>query len=285
MIVSVNGRFVPAAEAMVSVFDRGFLYGDGLFETILCLEGHPVLWSEHLARLEAGARALGMGVPSEPAALEATVRALLERNRLGNALLRLHLTRGVGPRGYSPRGANSPTLVLSVHPGPQPESEPPRAWRLHTAAVRLPAGDRFAAFKTADKLRHVLARAEAETAGADEALLLNADGHVAEAAAANVFWWEPPGLRTPPVATGALAGVTRAAILRLAAQLGWTCQETLVAPSALATASGVFLTLSSLGIVEATHLDGQPLATDPRTLLLRNAWWEFVRREIDRARR
>ncbi|HTH48862.1 MAG TPA: aminotransferase class IV, partial [Candidatus Limnocylindria bacterium] len=138
-------------------------------------------------------------------------------------------------------------------------------WELITSSFRIPAGDRLATFKTASKLAQVMARAEAEERGADEALLLNTDGRFAEAASSNLFWIENGVVCTTPLAEGLLAGVTRAFVLELAGQLGLPTAERSCRLWQLQQAEGVFLTTSSLEIVPAIALDGIPLRESPIT--------------------
>jgi aminodeoxychorismate lyase len=276
MLVYLNGRFVPEEQAAVSVFDRGFLYGDGLFETLLVRAGRPFRWQAHVQRLEQGATCLRLRLPVAPGELRAAADELISRNRATDAVLRVHLSRGAGPRGYSPRGAAHPTLVMSLHPPPAHNPAAPPQWTLATASWRVPAGDPLAQFKTSDKLRHVLARAEAEDQGANEALLLNTAGEVVETASGNLFWIERGEVCTPPVAAGALPGVTRAVVLELCARLGLPAGERACNPETLPKAEGVFITLSTLGIVEATALDGRALAASPLTHRLRTACEQLV---------
>ncbi len=259
MIVFLNGQFVPEAEAKVSVFDRSFLYGDGLFEAVRIYTGKSFRWPQHLERLHAGAKFLGIRIPFTDAELTTAAAELVARNGLAEATLRLNLSRGVGPRGYSPKGADSPTLVMTLHPAPAVSPENPTRWKLITSSFRIPAGDRLATFKTANKLAQVLSRAEAEERGADEALLLNTDGRFAEAASSNLFWIENGVLCTTPLAEGLLAGVTRAFVLELAGQLGLPTAERSCRLWQLQRAEGVFLTTSTLEIVPAIALDGSPL--------------------------
>lgn len=279
MIVWLNGDFLPADQARVSVFDRSFLYGDGLFETIRVCEGQPILWDRHLQRLRAGARTLDMP-PWEPAdtPLLDLATELLRRNAAAHAVLRIHLSRGPGQRGYSPRGARHPTLLISVHPAPPLDADPPPPWRLRTASIRLPARDPLGCFKTASKLAHIMARAEAEAAGADEALLLNTSGHIAEAAAANVFWIEDKVLCTPALAEGGLEGVTRGLVIELFCHQGWSVQETARGPEALVNAAGVFLTVTTYGLIEGVELDGTPLRRHPQVPAWRRWYREAIRR-------
>ena len=265
MIVFLNGQFVPEADAKVSVFDRSFLYGDGLFESVRVYAGKAFRWPQHLERLHAGAKFLGIRIPFSDVELTAAANELVTRNALPEANLRLVLSRGVGPRGYSPKGADSPTLVMTLHSAPVVSPEHPMRWELITSSFRIPAGDRLATFKTANKLAQVMARAEAEERGADEALLLNTDGRFAEAASSNLFWIENGVVCTTPLAEGLLAGVTRALVLELAGQLGLPTAERSCRLWQLQQAEGVFLTTSSLEIVPAIALDGVPLRESPLT--------------------
>jgi branched-chain amino acid aminotransferase len=266
--VWINGRFLPAAEAQVSAFDRSFLYGDGLFATVRVTRNRPVLWRDHWARLLIGANRLRIRLAPLQAELEAGLAELLHRNHSPDSLLRVHVSRGPGRRGYSVRGADSPAVLISQHPLPP---RPP-GWRLVTASVRLPLGDPLTALKSANKLPHILARMEAEDQGADAALLLNAAGEVSEADSANLFWIAGDRLGTPPVAAGALDGVTRAWVLNHAAETGLAAEETTAAPASLRSADGVFATLSSLGLVPVLSLDGHSLQHSEITGRLLDLW-------------
>lgn len=283
MMVYLNGRFVPAEQASVSVFDRGFLYGDGLFESVRVDAGRPFLWEAHVHRLVQGAAALHIVLPIDPGSLHAAVIELLRVNQMSDAIVRISISRGPGPRGYSIRGADSPTVVITCHPATPIDGLSTTAWRLHTSRHRVPARDPVAAFKTTNKLTHILARAEAEDAGADEALLLNTDGHLAETSAANLFWLHNQSARTPHLDAGGLAGVTRSFVLALLRASGWETQEVLAKPDALAEASAIFLTVSTLGIIEITHLDQRPVARDPRLTAVRDAYRKAVQAQVQSA--
>ena len=279
MVVYVNGKLVPEEEAVVSVFDRGFLYGDGLFETLLLLNGTPFRWEQHYQRLDSGAAYLNLTIPRPSGELRRAVEALVSANRMPNALLRLTLSRGVGPRGYSPRGADKPTLVMTLHRTPPMDPTRLPTWHLVTSTVRLPSHEPLAQFKTCNKLPQILARAQAEAAQAQEALLLNTDGYVVEAASSNLFWFDQRAVCTPPLTGGILPGVTRAVVLELCEQLGWEWREALVGPEHIRQAQGVFLSLSSVGLAEGASLDGQPLNQSPMLLHLRAAFFEMLRSE------
>lgn len=259
MIVFLNGRFIPEAQAVVPISDRGFLYGDGLFETIRVRVGRPLWWTRHMDRFERGASFLKLRPPWASDQIREFAGELIRRNGLPDSILRVTLSRGSGERGYSPRDANAPTFAVTLHPAPVP----PSARRLVTVSVRIPANESLANFKTANKLVQVLARAEAEQRGADDALLLNTDGNVAEASASNIFWLENGALYTPPLADGALDGVTRSVVLELARLRNVRTLETRVRPEGLMAADGVFLTNSTSGIVSVAALDGRELKQSP----------------------
>ena len=283
MIVFLNGEFVPEEQAVVSVFDRGFLYGDGLFETMRVSRGKLFCWRQHLERLGRGAAYLKLRMPFSPEELQTYATQLIQRNQMLESLLRITLSRGIGPRGYSFRGAESPFLVMSLHPAPALDSEHPLKWRLMTTPVRLAAGEALAQFKTCNKLPQILARAEAEAHGADEGLLLNTAGEVAEAGSSNLFWVQNGIVCTPALASGILAGVTRAIVLELCHQLGLPAREVGIRPKELAQAEGVFLSLSSLGVVEAVALDGHSLRQSPLVPRIRAAYHERITRETGEA--
>lgn len=277
MLVFLNGRFVPEEEAVVSVLDRGFLYGDGLFEAFLVAGGKPFRWEQHLERLRRGAEVLKLRLPFSPVELRRFVEQLIEKNRMPEAFLRLTLSRGVGPRGYSPKGAEAPTLAMSLHPAPKMDLENPPQWRVVTSSMRLLPGDPLAAFKHCNKLPQIFARAEADAAGADEALLLTPAGEVVEGAASNLFWIERGAVCTPPLASGILQGVTRAAILEICAGLGLAVVEAGITPTALQRVEGVFLSVSTFGVVEVVALDGRDLNRAPLVAKIRAAYWDLVR--------
>ena len=276
MIVFLNGQLVPEEQATISVFDRSFLYGDGLFESLRVTRGKPFRWWDHMERLRKGGDFLGIKIPFACKSLEKFAVELIARNQMPESLLRLTVSRGVGLRGYSPKGAVTPTVVMTLHALPPVSAN---AWKLHTASLRLPAGEKLAQFKTANKLAQVLARAEADVAGADEALLLNTDGFVVEGASSNLFWIEDGTVCTPPLASGILAGVTRAVTVELCQQLALPFAEREIIPERLREMSGTFVTLSSFGVVECGTLDGSALAHSPMVEKLRRAYDDLLLRE------
>lgn len=263
--VWINGQIAPAAEATVSVFDRSFLYGDALFETIRWANGNPFRWQAHLDRLAAGAKFLGIRIPFSRDELRSAAAALTVENKLSDGLVRIHLTRGIGRRGYSPAGADSPGIIISTHPLPAALADAPARWTLKTSPFRVAAGDPLAGIKSANKLLQIAARADAEANGFDDALLLNTDGFAAESSTGNVFWIEGGGLHTPPEAAGILPGVTRSAVIEIAQTLKIPAAETDASVERLKSSEGVFLTMSGSGLIEITRVDQTPIPSSPLT--------------------
>jgi aminodeoxychorismate lyase len=281
MIVFLNGKFVPEDRARISVFDRGFLYGDGLFEVVRVCSGTPFRWKQHWQRLEQGAEFLKLKLPFSTGKMYRFADELIARNKLADSFLRLTVSRGIGPRGYSPKGADNPTVVMTLHPAAGVDPATPPVWRLLSATPRLPAGETMGQFKTCNKLAQVLARGEADAAEANEAVLLNTDGYVVEGASSNLFWIQGEQVCTPPLVSGILAGVTRVAVRELCAKLRLMFRETSVRPKDLLRAQGVFVSLSTLGIAEAISLDGRKLKRSPLIKQLSLAYWATVRKETE----
>lgn len=255
----LNGRLLPLEEAKVSVLDRSFLYGDGVFETLRVRHGRPFRWRQHLERLEAGARMLGIHLRWTGQELRAQAAELIEANAAQDSILRLHLSRGVGKRGYSPRGADQPLLVMTAHPPPVLPAGGMAEFAVVSSPWRLPAGDALGRWKSASKLLNVLARKAADEAGADEAFLLDTAGDIIEASGANVFWMRDGRLHTPPLSSGALGGITRAVILELARAGKRDAVECQCRCEDLWNADSVFLTQSGLGVIGVRALDARPL--------------------------
>ncbi len=277
-LVFLNGNFVPEEQATVSVFDRAFLYGDGLFETLRVYRGSPFCWPEHFERLQRGAAFLGIRVPFDEGELRALALRLIRENGMPEALLRITLSRGIGLRGYSPKGAERPNLVMTLHPAPDLTGQARPGWRVITASIRLSAHEPLAQFKTCNKHPQILARAEADAAGADEALLLNTEGEVVEGATSNLFWIRENIIETPPLAGGILPGVTRLVTLELCQKLGLKVRETGITSAELHQVQGVFLSLSSWGVVEVVSLDRRNLSRSPLLETLQRSYEEKVRR-------
>jgi aminodeoxychorismate lyase len=282
MIVFFQGQFVPEEQAMVSIFDRAVMYGDGLFETLRIFKRRPLQWSAHIERLRCGADYLGIRMPYSEAALVEYTSQLLQMNEVRDGLLRIQLSRGKGRPGYSPCDAQQPWLALSVHPAPLADPVTPDRWRLVTSSLRSLHGVPLANHKTSNKLLQVLARAEADAKDGDEALILGDRGCVLQGACSNVFWITKGAVHTPPLEQPILPGTTRALVLELCAQLDIPVRESVGSCTVLQEADGVFLTLSSRGIVEVSCLDGRRLRRAPVTQRVYMAYQRWAEIEATR---
>jgi len=280
VIVFLNGKFVSEEKAVVSIHDRGFLLGDGLFETLRVAGGRPFRFAQHLERFSRGADFLKIKLPFTPKEIQKLATQLIAENDLSEAVLRVTLTRGPGGgRGYTTKGADQPTLAMTLHPLPAASIDEPLLWNLMTSSFRIPAGDALASFKTTSKILNVLARAEAEAQGADEALLLNTNGEVAETAGGNIFWVYQDKICTVPTGRGVLPGITRAVVLEICQSLGFETNKRVIKPEHLRQAAGIFITQSALGIVPVASFDGAPVAPSPLVDQIAGAYNEMLRRE------
>ncbi|HWP63768.1 MAG TPA: aminotransferase class IV [Candidatus Binatia bacterium] len=303
-LVWLDGRLVSAAGPHLPVTDRGFQLGDGVFETLRARRGVPIEWEEHAARLAESAAALEIALPYDALELRGAVTDLLRATGLdggadprpGDAAVRITVSRGaVTARGILPPGWRElrATVVVQAWPHrPVAEALLARGLRVVTSSVRRDPGHPLAGVKTTSRAEHVYARLEAERAGVDDALLLTADGRLAEATSANIGLVEGGRLRTPSLGAGILAGTTRAWLLRDPAVrvLGLVAVEEDCWPADLARAEEAFLCSSVAGIVPLVEVDGQPIGDGrpgPRTLALRaarEAWIDAVSRaELDAA--
>jgi aminodeoxychorismate lyase len=272
MIVFLNGHFLPETEAVISINDRGFLLGDGLFETVRVVHGKPFRFAQHLERLARGADFFKIKLPFALKEIQRFAAQLIEENKMSDAILRLTLTRGTGERGYTPGNENKPTLAMTLHAAP----ETPVEWNLITSSFRIPAADPISSFKTTSKILHVLARAEAKEKGADEALLVNTNGEVAETASGNLFWIYHDQICTVPTGRGVLPGVTRAVVLEICQTLGLQTNKCVIKPEALRNSEGIFVTQSALGIIPVSVFDGKTVKPSPLVDPIAQAYNEML---------
>lgn len=261
----LDGAIVPAAAAKISVLDHGLLYGDGVFEGIRFYRRRPFRLEQHLQRLQLSARATLLNIPLSQAELTAAIEQLVAAFDAEDGYLRLVVTRGVGPLGLDPRPCTQPTVfIIADRTALVDPAARIRGARLIIAATRRLGPDGLdPRIKSLNYLNHVLARIEAAQAGADEAVLLNAAGRVAEGSVENIFIVRDGRLLTPPTTEGALAGVTRELVLELAAQLNVPALEQPLTPYDLFTADECFLTGTGAELVPVRDVDGRPLATCP----------------------
>ncbi|MBI1686014.1 aminotransferase class IV [Caulobacter hibisci] len=252
----------------VPLTDRGLLLGDGLFETLLTVDGAVRHLEAHLDRMAAGCEALGLP-PLDRDAARSLVEAAPAAAGLtaGRAAVRLTLTAGSGGRGLDRPEAPVLRLLAGCAPAP-PAGAPAEAI---IATVRRNEGSPASRLKTLAYLDNVLARSEARAAGADEALMLNNRGHLACASAGNLFWLDGEALATPAVSCGVLAGLARGRVIAAARAMGLAVTEVEVGPEAVAGAQAAFLTNSLTGVRPLLRLDGRTLGGDPRVAALTSA--------------
>ncbi len=258
-MVHLNGRLLPAPEARIAAADRGFLLGDGLFETLRVRQGRAVAADRHLARLAEGLAFLGF--PPPPPDLAAAIDAVIAANRVVEGSVRLTVSRGTGPRGVLPPEAPAPTVLISA------VAALPPATPLSLIVARCTRRNSFSPLsrlKTLNYLDSILARREAAAAGADDAILLNTAGGVAETTATNLILFLDGGWLTPPVGDGALPGIARARLL----EAGLIAERSLsVADLARAQAA---LAVNALSCRAVASIDGRALAM-PDTAAFRAA--------------
>lgn len=294
-VVNLDGALLPPAEAKVSVFDRGFLYGDSVYEVIRTYAGRPFELDAHLRRLDRSAERIGL-VPKWGAdAVAREVARTLEASRggdrpdpeaapwnVGERYVRVVMTRGAGEIGLDPALAVDPVALVVVQ---QLAGPPARAYRDGVGAaivgVRHPAPDDAIdpSAKTGAHLPNVLAVREARARGAYEALLLDGHGFVTEGSSSNVFAVRAGVLRTPPLAAGILEGVTRGVVLRLARAMGVPAEEVPLRPEDVEGADEVFITSTVREILPVTRIGGRGVgggAPGPVTVRLHRAFRELA---------
>lgn len=281
-VYHVDGDLLPAGEATVSVEDRGFLYGDAAFETLRAYGGSVFAWDAHHERLKNTCASLGME-DAVPGNLSERVRETLATNDFEDAYLRVSVTRGVQPGKLTPRPEVDSTVVVIAKPLPRGGLDGESVWedpatvgtvdtrRVDSAAIPANA-------KTHNYLNGILARLELDPE-ADEALLLDADGAVAEGATSNLFFVEDGTLKTPNTEGDLLPGVTRSVVLDLASDESFPLEEGRYDLDTVRRADEVFLTNTTWEVRPVTELDGRSLTVGPITRLLARLLRERVERE------
>ena len=266
MKIWMDGKFVEEAEARVPVTDHGLLYGDGIFEGIRIISGRVFRLDHHLARLEFGARTLLLTLPYSIAEIRKVVEDTVRAFGKPEAYVRLLVTRGVGPLGVDPTTCPRASLIcICTTIKLFSEEQRERGLEMITSSYRRPTADVLdVRVKSLNYLNSVLPKLEARQRGADEALLLNPRGHIAEAAVANVFALRGKRLLTPPASDGCLEGINRGAVLELAPKLGLEVQERSIGRADLFSSDEVFLTGSGAGLITVRSLDGRVLGLGQR---------------------
>jgi branched-chain amino acid aminotransferase len=286
-VVWIDGRASDAAGPHLSALDRGFTLGDGLFETMRCYDGSIFRRAQHLDRLLAGAATLGIALPADlDAMIDDAVRAGRDAG-LGDAVVRLTVSRGPGAPGVAPPADAAATVVTAVHPLPAFGGATYEAGIVaHVASGRRNERAQTAGLKTLSYTDAVAALAEARQAGADDAIFLDSEDHLSEATSSNLFFMRDGVLVTPPLSCGALPGITRAVVLEIVRDTVLPCEESVATLEDLHRASEAFLTSSVREIAPLVRVGEHTLGTGtpgPVTRRVMTAYAECVRRECGAA--
>jgi branched-chain amino acid aminotransferase len=285
MLVYLNGHFVPRDEAQVSVFDHGYLYGDGIYETMRAYGGKIFLLGRHLSRLKWSANAIALQLPLPTEKIGDALVESLTVNKLREAYLRIQISRGPGEIGLDPALCPAPTMVIAV----KPFKDYPAELYEKGVAVAVTATRRNhplaqdPAIKSTNFLNNILAKIESLRVGAYEGIMLNWKGYVAEGTISNLFLVRKGVLRTPSLETGILEGITRELVLSLARRQQVPVEETLLRPRDMLKADECFITNTTLEIMPVTTVDGKPVGPGvpgPVTKKLLNAYRNEVQRHV-----
>jgi branched-chain amino acid aminotransferase len=277
--VWLNGEFLPEQAAKVSLFDRGYLYGDGLFETMRAYSGRVFRLAHHLARLRQAAAQIGLQIPFGDSQIQHIVKELLIINRLQDAYIRLNISRGIG-LGPLPDNSQSPTVSLIAKPLRLPSPKKyENGWQGIVVRTGLSPEGGLSQLKTLSYLDKIMAKMKAQEAGVQEAILVNANDEITEASTSNIFLVKDSLLLTPPVEAGLLPGITRLTILEMASKV----EERRILASEIFEAEECFITNSIIEIMPLTRLEGKKIG-DGRpgkvTMALQQAYTQLVRNEL-----
>jgi len=280
--IFLNDRLVPEAEARISVFDHGLLYGDGVFEGLRSYGGRVFRLDAHLDRLWASARAICLEIPLAKEAMAQAVIETLAANSLADGYIRLIVTRGAGTLGLDPNRCSNPQVIIiadTISLYPQEFYE--QGLRIVTAATqRIQSAALSPRIKSLNYLNNIMAKLEGLRAGCVEALMLNHKGEVAECTGDNVFVVRSGRLLTPPPDAGILEGITRNAVMELAHAAGIDCREATLTRHDLYTADECFLTGTAAEVIPVVDIDGRKIGSGvpgPVTSRLKDDFHALVR--------
>jgi len=282
--IFLNGSFVNLAQAKISVFDRGFLYGDGLFETMRAYWGEVFRLEDHLDRLFRSAKEIELSFSYTRKELKNIIKRILKTNNLSEAYIRLTLSRGVSETGLISKSKSSATLVIVARKfKPLSPIEYRRGWRATVVGPRQNQASPVSRLKSLNFLNNILARKEAKAKGVDEGILLNTVGDVTEASTSNIFLVKRGIVITPPEESGLLPGITRRVVLELATSLGLKVYKRRISLDELIGAEEAFLTNSLIEIMPLVEIDGRRIGKGKPGALtqrIRKAYQDLVKKEI-----
>ncbi|MBL7069588.1 MAG: aminodeoxychorismate lyase [Candidatus Omnitrophica bacterium] len=257
----MNEKIVDEKKAVISAFDRGVLYGDGVFETMRSYDKKVFALDRHLDRLEASGDITGIKISKDRKYLKYIIYKLIKINRLKDAYIRLAVTRGAGRVGLDATTARDQSLIIIVKRfTAYPDKFYKKGVILCTSSIRRNERSRLCGAKTLNYLNNIIARMEAQRRGATDALLLNTKGEVAESAVSNIFMVKKKDLVTPSLESGALAGITREIVLSLAHRLNLNPVERRVGLAELKSAKEAFLTNTLMEVMPVVRVDNKRIA-------------------------
>ncbi|HXW37510.1 MAG TPA: branched-chain-amino-acid transaminase [Nitrososphaerales archaeon] len=282
-LIYLNGRFVDKSRAVVSVFDHGLLYGDGVFEGIRCYEGNVFQLEAHVKRLYESAKYIQLQIPLSKSDMTEAILETIRKNRLKDAYIRVVVTRGTGDLGIDPNLCKEATVFIIAEPvSTVLGSKGPKLMNLIISSVRRDNVDATThEVKSLNYLNSVMAKMEANNAGANDAIILDARGFVSEASVTNVFLVKETKIMTPSSSAGILHGITRARTIRLCTELGLDVAEKDITPFELITADEVFLVGTKIEIAAVGSIDGKLIGSGgvgPVTRMLHQEFTKLVQR-------
>jgi branched-chain amino acid aminotransferase len=263
MKIYVDGKFCDERDARISVFDHGLLYGDGIFEGIRAYNGRVFKLKEHIDRLFCSAKSILLEIPMSHAVLMKTVVETCRRNRIRDGYIRLLVTRGVGTLGLNPNRCKRPSIIVIAD---RIQLYPPAYYQKGLSIVTVPTARNLhsalnPAIKSLNYLNNILAKIEANNAGCEEAIMLNAEGFVSECTGDNLFLVKEGQLFTPPLSAGALYGITRRVVMELAEQDGIRVSEPNLTRYDVFNADECFLSGTGAELIPVVKVDGRVIGT------------------------
>lgn len=251
----INGEVT--SRGLISVDDRGFTLGDGLFETVPIYNGRPFMLGRHFDRMTDAAKKIGLTLPLDETKAGDSIADLVGRNSIETGVARLTVSRGEGPRGYGVEGCDAPSWILTCRQyTPLSEEEWDKGYTLSPVSILIDPQSPLRGLKTISAMESILILAQAKRIKADEAVAFTKEGYIVSGAAVNIFWVKDEKLFTPSPSCGILSGVTRKIIVELASQNGIESEEGTYGPETLKEADEVFVTNSLLTLVPVTIVIG-----------------------------
>ncbi len=262
-LIYLNDEFVPKEKAVISVYDHGFLYGDGVFEGIRVYEGNVYKLTEHVNRLYESAHSIMLTIPHTKEKMQEIIIETIEKNNFMSAYIRVVISRGAGDLGLDPRNCTEPTVIviaesLAIYSNALYE----KGLKLASVVNRRSSPDVLnPQIKSLNYLNNILVKLSSVQADADEALILNNQGYVTEGSADNIFIIKDGVIKTPPVYLGALEGITRSAIIEIAQENGYDLEEVPFTLHDVYIADEVFLTGTAAEVIPVVTVDGRQIGS------------------------